>query len=286
MSWAHVRRAIESELKGLDKLVYIMIANHVNDDPKHAKCGLAWPSVTLLAKETGIGRSTVNRVLNRLEAGGYLAREHHGTRSTHYRLSVPERDTNAPARERPTAVEVPERDTNALMAQSGIGGVPERDSGCPRAGHKPPKYPPNEPEKEKPPSGGASASLRALGSEQPDPTRASRMTALAPGNGGVKSVPADNEEDPCNSFEEPKAEANYVKTRRGGTGTKWSSQENRRSRLIAFGEPPEKVRAMSDSEVNVTLAWHMGQEESEKNGPKPNAALTSGTANGAPCQEP
>ncbi len=279
MSWVHVKRALESELKGLDKFVLIMLANHCNDQDGHPKRGLAWPSVTTLVKEAGISRATVNRVLNRLEAGGYLVREHHGTRSTHYRLSVSEGDTNARARK----ANVSQGDTNAIVSQtetevshSETPSVSEGDTNLLR---KPLR-------RESSLQRELSSSLSALGSEQPDPTRASRMTALAPGNGGVKSVPADNEEDPCNSFEEPKAEANYVKTRRGGTGTKWSSQENRRSRLIAFGEPPEKVRAMSDSEVNVTLAWHMGQEESEKNGPKPNAALTSGTANGAPCQEP
>ena len=133
MSWSHVKSAIESELQGLDKLVLIVLANHCNDQDGNPKRGLAWPSVTTSARETGSGRSTVNRALNRLEAGGFLTRENHGTRSTHYRLSVPERDTNARARERPTADEVPERDTNTLVAQSGTGGVPERDSGCPRA---------------------------------------------------------------------------------------------------------------------------------------------------------
>ena len=161
MSWAHVRRAIESELRGLDKLVLIMLANHTNDDAKHPKFGLAWPSVTTLAKETGVTRRSIHRILNRLESDGFLTRENHGTRSPHYRL----RETQGP--------------TNAFMGQ---GDTPS-ETQCPTASdtesHKPPRETPKEPEKKKPPSGGASAALRALGSEQSNPASSAHDCARA-----------------------------------------------------------------------------------------------------------
>ena len=266
MSWVHVKRALESDLKGLDKLVYIMIANHVNDAPKHPKCGLAWPSVTTIARETGIGRSTVNRALNRLEAGGFLTRENHGTRSTHYRLSVPERDTNARARERPTADEVPERDTNTLVAQSGTGGVPERDSGCPRAGHKSPKEPLNEPEKKKPPSGGASASLRALGSEQSNP--ASSAHDCARGGSGVKSADAKNEEKRWRLYQEHIAELKAAGYQTAGM------------------DPPQAAIAVIDLRIENKKKSQSLRLQNEKNGQRPSDAPTSDTESVAHCQGP
>ena len=278
MSWSHVKSALESDLQGLDKLVLIVLANHCNDQDGNPKRGLAWPSVTTLVKEAGISRATVNRVLNRLEAGGYLAREHHGTRSTHYRLSVSEGDINARARN----VNVSQGDINAIVSQT---ETEVSHSETPSVSERDIKLLKNPVRRESSPQRELSSSSSALGSEQSNPTRASRISALAPGNGG-ESVPADNEENPCNSFEVLEAEVSHVTTRSNGTGHKWSSQENRRSRLVAFGEPPEEVRAMSDSQVNVTLAWHMGQEESEKNGRRPSDVLTSDSGDVAPCRGP
>ena len=249
MSWVHVKRALESELKGLDKFVLIMLANHCNDQDGHPKRGLAWPSVTTLVKEAGISRATVNRVLNRLEAGGYLVREHHGTRSTHYRLSVSEGDTNARARK----ANVSQGDTNAIVSQtetevshSETPSVSEGDTNLLR---KPLR-------RESSLQRELSSSLSALGSEQPDPTQASRTSALASGNGG-EGVPADNEEKRCKLHQKHIAELEAAGIQTAGM------------------DPPQAAIAV----IGLRL-------QNEKNGQRPSDAPTSDSGDVAHCQEP
>jgi DNA-binding MarR family transcriptional regulator len=221
VSWSHVKSALESDLKGLDKFVLIILANHVNDKDGNPKRGLAWPSVTTLVKEAGISRATVNRVLNRLEAGGYLAREHHGTRSTHYRLSVSERDIKLLK--------------NPVRRESS----PQRE---------------------------LSSSLSALGSEQSNP--ASSAHDCARGGSGVKSADAKNEEKRWRLYQEHIAELEAAGYQTAGM------------------DPPQAAIAVIDLRIENKKKSQSLRLQNEKNGPKPNAALTSGTANGAPCQEP
>lgn len=250
MSWAHVKSAIESELQGLDKLVLIMLANHVNDQDGNPKRGLAWPSVTTLVTEAGISRATVNRVLNRLEAGGYLAREHHGTRSTHYRLSVSEGDTNARARK----VNVSQGDTNAIVSQRETGvshsetpSVSERDINLL-------ENPLRTEEERGSLQGGPLSFVDRSGIDQPDPTPAPRMTARPSGN-GVKSADAENEEK------------------------RWRLYQKHIAELEAAGVPTDGMDH-NQSAIAVTDL----RLQDKKNGRTTSAALTSGTANGAPCQ--
>ena len=222
MSWAHVRRAIESELKGLDKLVLIMIANHVNDDPKHPKCGLAWPSVTTLAKETGVTRRSIHRILNRLESGGFLTRENHGTRSTHYRLSETQRLTNARARKGDAPSET-QGHTTAFMGQGDTPSETQSPTGSDTESYKPPRETPKESEEERGPlQGGPLSSLSALGSGEPDPTRAPRISALAPGN-GVK------EEKRC------------------------QLRATRRQQAIDLGMSPKQIDGMDDNQLSLAI---------------------------------
>ena len=249
MSWAHVKRALESELRGLDKFVLIVLANHCNDQDGHPKRGLAWPSVTTLVREAGISRATVNRVLNRLEADGYLVREHHGTRSTHYRLSVSEGDTNARARK----VNVSQGDTNAIVSQtetevshSETSSVSERDTNL--------LMNPLRTEEERGPlQGGPLSSLSALGSGEPDPTRASRISALAPGN-GVKSADADNEEKRC------------------------KLRETRRQQAIDLGMSPKQIDGMDANQLSLAILDARLKMSSD--------VLTSDTESVAHCQGP
>ena len=90
------------------------------------------PSLSGLAGYTGLGRSTVARELNALEAAGWVMRtrpDPDRARSegapTQYRLDVPGS---------PGAGLVPERDYPG-SARAGLPVVPERDSGSPGAGH-------------------------------------------------------------------------------------------------------------------------------------------------------
>lgn len=64
--------------------VLTAITDHANGD------GIAWPSLTTLARECGIDRSTVCRIVRDLKSGGYLhvAQAGSRSRSTRYRVAL------------------------------------------------------------------------------------------------------------------------------------------------------------------------------------------------------
>lgn len=86
----------------LSRWLLVVLADHANED------GKCWPSQATLARRTGMGRSTVNRKLEMLEANQLIHRiSGNSERSTMYHLLVPEQDRVVPERDKV----VPERDT-------------------------------------------------------------------------------------------------------------------------------------------------------------------------------
>lgn len=69
MSIKLIQQAWDSPLKGNDLLVLIALADNASDE------GYCWPSWQSIMSKTKVSRGTLSSVLNRLEAGGYIARE-------------------------------------------------------------------------------------------------------------------------------------------------------------------------------------------------------------------
>ncbi|NCF83885.1 MAG: hypothetical protein GWP74_19995 [Proteobacteria bacterium] len=91
MTWALVKRALQSPTKGLDQLILIHMANHAN-----AETGQCWASLSTLSTKSGVSLRNVSRVINRLESDGYLRREtDQGRRTTYTLLDPPAPDTVA-----------------------------------------------------------------------------------------------------------------------------------------------------------------------------------------------
>lgn len=66
-----------------EKLVLLALADHAGDET--FSC---WPSLTHLAKKTGLNRRTVTRLIGSLERQMLIGRIHRGQRSTKYQLNV------------------------------------------------------------------------------------------------------------------------------------------------------------------------------------------------------
>ena len=96
------------------------------------------PSLATLARESGLGRSTVCRLITVLEERGWLRTERRfadngGNSSTVYHLLIwPIGSTEAEPADSMTLI--PERDNPCPTA--GLPLIPERDNPCPTAGHK------------------------------------------------------------------------------------------------------------------------------------------------------
>jgi hypothetical protein len=96
------------------------------------------PSLATLARESGLGRSTVCRLITVLEERGWLRTERRfadngGNNSTVYHLLIwPVRSAELEPTEPMTLV--PQRDYP--LSHSGTTLIPERDHPCPTAGHK------------------------------------------------------------------------------------------------------------------------------------------------------
>jgi hypothetical protein len=158
--WAIERAVKASTLPVNSRLIVYTLLTHTTNGtvmvpPRHA------PSLTVLATETGMSRSTVADHLNRLETGGWIVRYRPTTREaitdnqcTGYALGIPA-NAISPVRESdggsPGAGLGVVRDTdqgggpgNGLPEQDplfsgspGAGPVRESDGGSPGAGHNP-----------------------------------------------------------------------------------------------------------------------------------------------------
>lgn len=88
------RAVLASDLPSLDRLVMLVLLTHADVDPVSIPAKFT-PSLTGLASESGLDRTTVQRRLRRLEAGGWIIRQpppveqsRKGVR-TRYQLAVP-----------------------------------------------------------------------------------------------------------------------------------------------------------------------------------------------------
>lgn len=150
--WGYMRAIRESDLPGHSRLVILTLVSLA--DP--ATCVIPdrfQPSLTELAHFTGLGRSTVARVLNAVEESGWVKRDAPSSRAalgekqrTKYILCLP-----VPECASPIAGLVPEGDQSQggtspgagplnteesdNLTSPGAGLVPERDRTSPGAGH-------------------------------------------------------------------------------------------------------------------------------------------------------
>ena len=113
-----IRAVLASGLSTPERMVMVSLISHRNGET-----GRMDPSLTTIAEEAGVGRSTAVRALQALESRGWIQRDRarDGHSRTRYLITVPTS---------PKAVLVPERD----QSQSGTRLVPERDGGSPTAG--------------------------------------------------------------------------------------------------------------------------------------------------------
>lgn len=125
--WEVERAVLGSNLPAPARLVLLVLL--IQADARTLDTGKYSPSLTGLARATGLGRSTVARELNRLEAEGWLTRDRPAPAEarakrtrTSYRITSP------------TAGLVPERDQSGPTA--GLEVVPQRDRTGPTVGHR------------------------------------------------------------------------------------------------------------------------------------------------------
>jgi len=75
--------ARDPELAGADLKVAVLIWEHTNAD-----WGYAWPSLTYIAKQLSLDRSTVVRSVKKLVKRGWIVRRRGQFRSNHYYLAI------------------------------------------------------------------------------------------------------------------------------------------------------------------------------------------------------
>lgn len=142
--WAVTTAVRMSDLPPPARLIVFVLADLADNDTAMVPEARSL-SLTELARQTGLGRSTVARMLNLLEDSGWVKRDQPGYsqaragEKTKYQLKVGGS---------PTAGLVPERDYLSSPTE-GLGLVPERDGGSPSAGRKRknPSTTPQEPSK-------------------------------------------------------------------------------------------------------------------------------------------
>jgi hypothetical protein len=113
----------KSKLGSQEKYVGHYLSTYMNENQD-----VAWPSQTRIVNEMGIGKSTLNRALNNLDAKGWLVRERgNATTNTRYLINVPTDAVQTLALGgSPTAGLVPQRDEGSTT--QGLGVVPQRDT--------------------------------------------------------------------------------------------------------------------------------------------------------------
>jgi len=77
------------DLSPVDKLALLALADWANDD------GVAWPSISQIAKKTGCGERTVQRAFRKAEEMGILTRNEVKGKGCNYRLHPSQPDTPA-----------------------------------------------------------------------------------------------------------------------------------------------------------------------------------------------
>ncbi|MBK1725560.1 helix-turn-helix domain-containing protein [Halorhodospira neutriphila] len=134
MSLAATRWAWAQRVPPSAKLVLLALADCVHSRGQVAVC---WPSVSRVARMTGLGRRTVYKALDTLEAAGLVARlPGRKGRTTVYRLRLASGEAGAVAEPAPAAQEAapePPPEPAAPAADGAAGEAPQR-SGQHRAG--------------------------------------------------------------------------------------------------------------------------------------------------------
>jgi len=121
----------EMKLKPVAKLVLLTLADHANDE------GECYPSLSTIARKTGLSRSTVCEHLNRFATAGILRREAKSSKkgTTHYQINVYYLINRVENGGHP----------GALLAGgspgAGLGWSGSRTTGSPGAGHDPSDQP-------------------------------------------------------------------------------------------------------------------------------------------------
>lgn len=128
--WDLERAVLASELPAPARLLLLVLL--IRADARTLDTGKYSPSLTKLADDTGLGRSTVARELDRLERAGWIERHRPPVdlaRSKKARTRYVVRDPASPR-----AGLVPERDQASPTA--GLGWSQSGTSASPRAGHR------------------------------------------------------------------------------------------------------------------------------------------------------
>jgi DNA-binding transcriptional ArsR family regulator len=81
MSFGHYRSAWAHEGSSSERLLLLALADHADRET-----GVCWPSIGRLAAMTGMSRSTIYRLLSKLEAAGAIERHSRAGRSSAYVL--------------------------------------------------------------------------------------------------------------------------------------------------------------------------------------------------------
>jgi DNA-binding transcriptional regulator YhcF (GntR family) len=86
MSFQAIKWAFAQDIPGSEKLILLALANRVDGD------GDCWPSMSTIAKDAGVSRATVMRVVTKLEDQGLVSLERrtssHGKSSHVYTLNM------------------------------------------------------------------------------------------------------------------------------------------------------------------------------------------------------
>jgi len=82
MSWDAIKWARAQKMKGPKQSILVVLSTHTNADQN------CYPSLSLIAKETGFSKSTVIRCVNELEAAGLIVKDRRFNSSTVYRFCL------------------------------------------------------------------------------------------------------------------------------------------------------------------------------------------------------
>jgi len=132
-------------LKPSEKLIMLKLADHADDN--NWRC---WPSLQRIEGDTGLSRSSVARILKKLDSDEWINRERGGIkRTTRYTLNKKKIRQSAPALVSHSDYPNPSSDSGSPTVTQRV--VPSSDSGSPTVIPKPSIQPSKEPSIQTPP---------------------------------------------------------------------------------------------------------------------------------------
>lgn len=125
--WGFMQRAVIKHIKGNDFRVYAYLITRAGK--KNGRC---WPSVSLIAEETGITKRNVRIHLNNLENDGWIKRYYRTNTSNMYQLYFVDTSANPLKTEAKNSDGVSKKDRGSKTDRSPVSksdrsGVPESD---------------------------------------------------------------------------------------------------------------------------------------------------------------